>query len=142
MLGNFTTYHNSVKNDNFACGKFGGDATTSKSASSVRGGKDRRISSPYETASGVANFDPDGSFLAYSAMPKVGSNNRPAIAEANCDTELEEEFGRKPMLEQLLNYRKFYDGMDIYKYNALGHMIHPIVKDEGKQNSQSNHTKN
>jgi hypothetical protein len=75
-------------------------------------------------------------------MPKVGSNNRHAMAEGNCDTNLEEEFGKKPVLEQLLNYRKFYDGMDIYKYNAIGQMIHPIVKGEGKQNSQSNNTEN
>jgi hypothetical protein len=75
-------------------------------------------------------------------MPKDDSNNRHVIDEGNCDTELEEEFGRKPILEQLLNYRKFYDGMDIYQFNALGHMIHPIVKREGKPNSQSNNTKN
>jgi hypothetical protein len=61
-------------------------------------------------------------------MPKFGSQ---VADNGNCDAELEEEFKRKPILEQLLNYRKFYDGMDIYKFNAIGQMLHPVVKREG-----------
>jgi hypothetical protein len=93
-----------------------------------------RISSPLETASGVANIDPDGYFLAYSVMPKLGSSNRPVVIDdGNCDAELVEEFDRKLMLEQLLNYRKFYDGMDIYKFNAIGQMLQPIIKRRGRR---------
>jgi hypothetical protein len=85
-----------------------------------------------EHAAGVANFDPEGTLLAYSAMPKSNSNNRHRHIADNdkCDAKMEEEFERKPILEQMLNYRKFYDGMDIYKFNAYGQMIHPIIQRE------------
>jgi hypothetical protein len=101
-------------------------------SSSHRGGKEWRISSPLETASGVANFGSDGSFLAYSAMPKFAYNNRHDVNVGNCDSAMEEKFERKPMLEQLLNYRKFNDGMDIYQFTAIGQMLLPIVKREGR----------
>jgi hypothetical protein len=45
---------------------------------------------------------------------------------------MEEEFERKPMLEQLLNYRKFNDGMDIYQFTAIGQMFQPFVKRRGR----------
>jgi hypothetical protein len=109
----------SVKNANFAFANKGPAET-----------RDWRISSPFESASGISIFDPDGIFLAYSAMPKLSINRQ--VADGNCSVE-EEEFEKKPMLEQLLNYRKFYDGMDIYKFNAFGQMLHPITKRKGRQ---------